>query len=272
VFSYGAYYLNTVKSCLQTSSTEDGCITFTSKNITLGNLLFYTVRLAALYSGGKDSTFSIFKAKQMGHEIACLVSMYPSADESLLFHYPNIWLTDLLAKAMRIPLASFNVDKTSKEAEIEALEQAITAAKSKFEIDGIVHGAISSNFQNQLFKRICESNSLTMVTPLWNIPLSIYLDQLLAEKFRFILVSVSAMGLQRCWLGKIFDRASLDTLISLSKKFGFNLAFEGGEAETLVLDCPLFVKERINIDKAQVHWDGQRGIFEILEASLVSKK
>jgi ABC transporter with metal-binding/Fe-S-binding domain ATP-binding protein len=230
------------------------------------------VRLAALYSGGKDSTFSIFKAKQANHEIACLISLHPSSDDSLLFHYPNTWLTDLLAKAMRIPLSSFSVAKTSKEAEIDALEQALLEVKSKYDVEGIVHGAISSNFQNELFKRICHSNCLTMVTPLWNIQLEQYMNELLSTKFHIIFVSVSAMGLEKCWLGKPLDRSSLIRLSSLSKKFGFNLAFEGGEAETLVLDCPLFEKERIHIDKSQVHWDGQRGIFEILEASLVPKK
>ena len=230
------------------------------------------MRLAALYSGGKDSTFSIFKAKQANHDIACLVSIRPRSDDSLLFHYPNVWLTDLLAKAMHIPLASFDIAKTSKEAEVEALEHAIITAKSVYGIEGIVHGAISSNFQNQLFKKICTKNGLTMITPIWNIPLDRYLDELLSENFDIIFVSVSAMGLERCWLGKSFDRSSLNRLSSLSRRFGFNLAFEGGEAETLVLDCPLFEKERININKARVHWDGQRGMFEILEASLISKK
>lgn len=230
------------------------------------------MRLAALYSGGKDSTFSIFKAKQAGNDIACLLSMRPSSDESLLFHYPNVWLTDLLSKAMQIPLASFDVAKTSKEGEIEALEDAILALKTEYGIDGIIHGAISSNFQNQLFKRICNKNGLTMVTPIWNIQLDSYLDELLSQKFHVIFVSVSAMGLGKCWLGKSLDRSSLVTLSALSRKFGFNLAFEGGDAETLVLDCPLFEKQRINVNKAHVNWDGQRGIFEILEASLISKK
>ena len=230
------------------------------------------MRLAALYSGGKDSTFSIFRAKQAGHDIVCLLSMRPSSDESLLFHYPNAWLTDLLANAMRIPLTSFAVDKASKHAEVDALEQAIIYAKSVHSIDGVVHGAISSNFQNQLIKRICDNNGLEMIAPLWNIEVNGYLDELLSEKFQVIFVSVSAMGLERYWLGRALDRYSLVMLSTLSKKFGFNLALEGGEAETLVLDCPLFAKQSISIDKACVHWDGQRGIFEILEASLISKK
>ncbi|MGI0036374.1 MAG: diphthine--ammonia ligase, partial [Nitrososphaera sp.] len=55
-----------------------------------------------------------------------------------------------------------------------------------------------------------------------------------------------------------------------SKRYGFNLAFEGGEAETLVTDCPLFIK-RLEIKRADAHWDGQRGIFEIREVALVEK-
>jgi ABC transporter with metal-binding/Fe-S-binding domain ATP-binding protein len=230
------------------------------------------VRLAALYSGGKDSTFSIFKAKQAGHEIVCLISMRPISDESLLFHYPNVWITDLLANAMQTPMSSFKVDKASKESEIKALEDAIISAKSLYGIDGIIHGAISSKFQNQLFKRICDNNRLDMIAPLWNSQAGPYLNELFSEKFHIIFVSVSAMGLEKCWLGKTFDRSSLVKLEYLSKKFGFNLLLEGGEAETLVTDCPLFKTKRINIDRATTHWDGQRGIFEILEASLVPKK
>ncbi len=183
-----------------------------------------------------------------------------------------MWLTDLLAKAMQIPLASFDVAKTSKEGEIEALEDAILALKTEYGIDGIIHGAISSNFQNQLFKRICDNNRLEMIAPIWNSQADAYLNEVFSEKFHVIFISVSAMGLERCWLGKTLDRSSLATLAYLSKKFGFNLLLEGGEAETLVLDCPLFKTKRINIDRARIHWDGQRGIFEILEASLVPKK
>ena len=33
------------------------------------------MKLASLYSGGKDSTFSLYLAEQMGHEVPCLVSV-----------------------------------------------------------------------------------------------------------------------------------------------------------------------------------------------------
>jgi diphthine-ammonia ligase len=228
------------------------------------------LRLAALYSGGKDSTFSISKIRELGHEVVCLIAMNPSADDSLLFHYPNIGLTHYLAEAMQIPLTTFAVNKESKEGEFQALEQAIIQVKSDYDIQGIVHGAISSRFQNELFRRICSDNQLVMLTPLWNaVPLQ-YMYGLLSEKFDIKIVSVSAMGLGKDWLGKSLDTNSISLLESLSKKHGFDLAFEGGEAETLVVNCPLFTK-KLDIKKAIVHWDGQRGIFEILEVSLIPK-
>ena len=78
------------------------------------------------------------------------------------------------------------------------------------------------------------------------------------------------MGLDKDWLGKSLDRNSIVVLERLSKKYGFNLAFEGGEAETLTIDCPLF-KKKLDIRNANMHWDGQRGMFEILEVALVSR-
>lgn len=196
--------------------------------------------------------------------------MYPSRDDSFLFHYPNIWLTEYLAEAMQIPLHPFIVNKGSKEGELEALKNAVLQVKAQYDIQGIVHGTISSNFQNELFKKICSDNHLVMFVPLWNaVPID-YLHKLLAMNFDIIIVSVAAMGLERGWLGRSLSKNSIALLESLSKKYGFNLSFEGGEAETLVLDCPLFCK-RLDIKKAVVHWDGQRGRFEILEATLVPK-
>ena len=62
----------------------------------------------------------------------------------------------------------------------------------------------------------------------------------------------------------------MQTLILLSKKYGFNISFEGGEAETLVLDCPIF-RKRLEIRKSKTIWDGQRGIVEISDIVLLDK-
>ena len=74
------------------------------------------------------------------------------------------------------------------------------------------------------------------------------------------------MVLDDSWLGKKIQIQILTILKNLSEKFGFNLNFEGGEAETFVVNCPIFFQ--IEIKKSEKNWDGYRGRFEIVEAEL----
>lgn len=228
------------------------------------------MRLAALYSGGKDSTYSIYKVREMGHSVECLITMHPAADDSTLFHYPNSWVTEYQAKAMQIPVTGLQVAGKSKADESRALEEAIVQAKALYKVDGVVFGGISSMFQKNAFEGICEKQGLLTVAPIWGVKAEKYYAELLDNKFEIMVVGVSAMGLEKEWLGRTIDRAALATLTGLSKKYGFNLAFEGGEAETLVTGCPLFGK-KLRIKRANTRWDGQRGIFEILEVELVGQ-
>jgi ABC transporter with metal-binding/Fe-S-binding domain ATP-binding protein len=228
------------------------------------------VRLISLYSGGKDSTYALVKAKEMGHEISCLLTMYPETDESLLYHYPNNWVTSYLGEAMGIPSFGFGSRSGTKDYESKSLEQAIIAVKSLRDIDGVVHGGISSTFQNEIVRRICVKHNLCMIAPLWNIQQYEYMDLLLENKFDIKIVSVSAMGLDERLLGVSLDRDVLYRLKQLSEKYSFNVSFDGGEAETLVVDCPIFYK-RLQINQAKIHWDGQRGMLEIMEVALVEK-
>ena len=230
------------------------------------------MNLAALYSGGKDSTFAISRAYEMGHRVVCFITMHPIADDSALFHYANSWVTEYLADAMQIPLMGFPVSSGSKkEDEMEALEDAIAQVKSRYGINGIVHGGISSNYQKQAFEQVCVRQRIAVVAPLWNYAPERYITDLVNHGFRIIIVGVSTMGLDKDWLGRELDKEAIAKLASLSKKCGFNLTFEGGEAETLVIDCPLY-RKKLQINEANTYWDGQRGIFEIRDVSLIEKK
>jgi uncharacterized protein (TIGR00290 family) len=93
------------------------------------------------------------------------------------------------------------------------------------------------------------------------------MNELISSKFVFIITSVSSGGLDDSWLGKIITKNDVVNLYALSQKFGFNLNFEGGEAETFVIDCPLF-SHAIKIIQGKKIWDGYRGRFEIVDARL----
>ena len=227
------------------------------------------MKLAALFSGGKDSTYSIYKAKQMGHDVKCLITIFPKSANSHLLHFPNIKLTKLQSETLEIPQITSTSNSDDLSEEMDVLETLLEKAKLDFQIDGLVHGGISSEFQKKNFEKICKESNLNIITPLWKINPREYMNNLLNSNFKFILTSVSSDGLDETWLGKIISVDDVSLLSNLSSKYGFNLNFEGGEAETFVTDCPIY-SHQITINKSQTIWDGYRGRFEIEDASLDS--
>ena len=228
------------------------------------------MKVACLFSGGKDSTFSLYLAKRMGLSIECLLTLIPYSPESYLFHYPNIWITSIQSQALEIPIITKKIQSPSLDDEDENLDNIIKTAIKDYQIEGIVHGGISSNFQRNKFYNICKKHSLELISPLWQVNQYEHMNNLLNNNFLIKIVGISAMGLESKWLGINLDSINIQILSDLSKKYGFNLSFEGGEAETLVLDCPIF-KKRLEIRKSNTHWDGQRGILEISDIILIDK-
>ena len=225
------------------------------------------MKLGSLFSGGKDSTFAIYLAQKQGHEVICLLSIFTTSEESHLLHYPNLQWTKLQSESMNIPQLTIHSESNETDDELSALEKLLQNAKNQFHIEGLVHGGIKSQFQKEKFESLCSKLDLVAITPLWNTEPEQYMNNLLDSNFIFIMITVSSDGLDDTWLGKEITKSDIDTLKQLSEKFGFNLNFEGGEAETFVVDCPLF-SNSIKINKTKKIWDGYRGRFEIMDAEL----
>ena len=225
------------------------------------------MKLASLFSGGKDSMYAIYLAQKQGHEVTCLLSIFANSDESHLLHHPNLQWTKLQSTSMNIPQLTLDSTSDNVDEELVVLEDLLRIAKEKFEIEGLVHGGIKSKFQKEKFEILCEKLNLIPVSPLWESEPKKYMNDLLESDFHFMMTTVSSDGLDDQWLGKLISKSDVKTLETLSEKFGFNLNFEGGEAETFVIDCPLFFNS-IKINKFTKNWDGYRGRFEIVDAEL----
>ncbi len=225
------------------------------------------MKLASLFSGGKDSTFAIHLAQKQGHEVVCLLSVFTKSDESHLLHHPNLQWTKLQSESMNIPQLTARSDSEKTEDELSVLSTLLQKAKEKFNIEGLVHGGIKSQFQKEKFESLCVELDLVSVAPLWGTDPLQYMNELIDNNFNFIMTTVTSDGLDDTWLGKSISKSEIEILKELSEKFKFNLNFEGGEAETFVLDCPLF-SNPITINQSEKIWDGYRGRFEIVDAGL----
>lgn len=223
------------------------------------------MQLIALLSGGKDSIFAILKAKKAGYEIKYLATVHSKNPDSYMYHTPNIGLTLLQSRCMNIQLVS-KESFGEKEKEIEDLKILL----KNLDAEGVVCGAIASKYQKERVEKVCEELKLKLLTPLWGIDTEKLLREMLKEKFEIIITAVAADGFNESWLGRKLDEKCIEDLIELRKKFGINIAGEGGEFETLVLDCPLFLS-KIEITKAEKIWKDNAGIYEIKDAKLVDK-
>lgn len=224
------------------------------------------MKVGVLVSGGKDSLYALYLAFQDPNlDVSCLLTILPEREDSYMFHHPNARLTSLQAEAMSLPLY---VKRSSgiKEVELQDLGMLIESAG----VDAVVTGALASEYQRKRMVDICKGRGIVCMSPLWaRDPLELWNEEL-DLGFEVLITSVSAEGLDERWLGRRIDHAGLKELVRLSEKHRFHIGFEGGEAETFVLDMPMF-KKRIEVIEADVEWDGVRGVYIIREARLVGK-
>jgi len=227
------------------------------------------LRACVLFSGGKDSVFALWCAIHQGYEIACLLTIFPQRSDSWMFHYPDIEWTRLQAEAVGIPQVTAKASGV-KEEELGAMRQALLELKRTRGIDCVVTGAIASEYQKWRIETICYELGLRSVAPLWRKDPEQLLTEQVEMGFEFILTACMAMGLGPDWLGRMIDSKAIDELKSISRRYGISLVFEGGEAETYVLNAPMFTK-KIRIVEARPVWKGDSGFLDIVRASLYDK-
>ncbi len=224
------------------------------------------LRSAVLFSGGKDSCLALDYA--LKHTtVKCLIIMQSKNAESYMFHTPNIEWAKTQAECTGIPYI-VQLTAGEKEKELKDLETAITKAKTKYKVQAIVTGAIESIYQASRVQTITNNLGMECFNPLWQKDQIELLEVLIKKKYEIIISSIAADGLTEKWLGRRIDDVAVSELKILSKKFGFNPAFEGGEAESMVLNAPFF-KKRILIKKAKKVMTGENtGYYDIKEVEL----
>jgi ABC transporter with metal-binding/Fe-S-binding domain ATP-binding protein len=221
------------------------------------------MRVGVLFSGGKDSTYSAWLAKKEGHEISCLITVISENEESFMFHTPAIELTKKQAKLMEIPILVHQT-RGIKELELKDLEKAIFKAKRKYGIEGIVTGALASVYQASRIQKICDNLNLECLNPLWKKDKVQLLGELIRNKFEIILSGVFAYPFDVKWVGRKIDKEFIEKIKILTAKYKINPAGEGGEFESLVLNCPLF-KEKLKVKIVDTIGKGNswKGIFKV---------
>jgi asparagine synthase (glutamine-hydrolysing) len=227
------------------------------------------ISIAALISTGKDSIYALHLMEKQGYDVRCLIALNPENKDSFMYHSPTVELAKLQAKAIGKRLLLVHT-KGEKEKEVEELEKGLMLAKKMFKVEGICSGALFSNYQRERIERACEKHGLRHFAPLWHVNQEQHLRNLLNSGFVVLVSKIACYGMNSKWLGRVIDEKAIQELVALNRKYGVNIAGEGGEYETLVLDAPLF-KEKISVEFTAEMQNENTGEIEVKKAELKRK-
>jgi len=195
-------------------------------------------KLAGLTSGGKDSNAALYRIRRRNNEISCLVTLRSENRDSYMFDSrKELETLEDQADELGIPLIVQDTEG-EKEEELEDLRKALTKAKERYEVEGVVTGAIASTYQRDRVEKVAEELGLKTFAPLWMEDQERYMRWLISEGFEIEITDVAARGLDEEWVVRELDENSVEKLIELSREYGFNAAGEGGEYETRIIDFP----------------------------------
>ncbi len=219
------------------------------------------MKLGVLYSGGKDSNYSMYLAKEQGNEIACLITLISENEDSYMFQTPAVNQTKKQAKTLGIPIM---IEKTHgvKEEELLDLKKAIKKAIKKYQIEGIVTGAVRSVYQASRIKNICTELGIECINPIWQKNQIELLKELIEKNFEIIIVGVGAYPLDETWVGRKIDKKFINEMQELQNKYQINPSGEGGEYESFVLNSPLF-KKRLRVKHKEITGNGNAWRMEL---------
>ncbi|KAK4371458.1 hypothetical protein RND71_010933 [Anisodus tanguticus] len=227
------------------------------------------MKVVALVSGGKDNCY-----------IVALANLIPADDatdelDSYMYQTVGHQIVVSYAKCMGLPLFQRRIQGSTRQAflqdffyaancligfhrhhdlsysmtpgdEVEDMFILLNEVKRQIpSVTAVSSGAIASDYQRLRVESICSRLGLVSLAYLWKQDQSFLLQEMIRNGIIAILVKVgisevAAIGLNPSkHLGKemVYMESHLHKLKEL---YGINACGEGGEYETLTLDCPLF--------------------------------
>jgi diphthine-ammonia ligase len=232
--------------------------------------VYYSMKVVALISGGKDSCFAMMEAIKFGHEIVALANLSPPLDtdelDSWMFQTVGHRAVSAYSECMHLPLFRRTIKHAARSTalsytyagddddEVEDLFALLAAIKSSIpDVEGVCSGAILSSYQRLRVENICSRLGLQSLAYLWQRDQSELLVEMVEAGVGAILVKCAAMKMNASHLnGECIDARAIGMFERWHDEFGFNVCGEGGEYETFTLRCPLFRRTAIRLDRFEV--------------------
>jgi diphthine-ammonia ligase len=185
------------------------------------------MKAAALFSGGKDSLYSVQLVEKRGVKVTNLITLLPTLPWPSP-HAENIECLKKIATSMNKQLTI--VDARDKEA--------LPAALKSLNIDTLVAGDINVEEHVTAFEALCKNVGIKLLEPIYGRNTADLFDEIFGLGYKALITGVNLKELGEEWLGFVINK---DTGAEFLSKIGsVDPLGENGEFHTLVLDCPLY--------------------------------
>jgi uncharacterized protein (TIGR00290 family) len=223
------------------------------------------MKVAAAWSGGKDSCFACYKAINQGLDVSHILTFMENSRRSN-FHALSFEVLDAQSDCIGIPLITKKTSSGSYEADFKDVLALLKAAG----VDGLVTGDIFDVALHEpgWLDRVCREVGVKPVKPLWAGDTLQIMNDFLSEGFEAVVVRTKLDVLGEEWLGRKVDRQFLSDLLKLGK---VDPCGEKGEYHTVVTDGPLF-RKRINVVEGKKSSKAGYGLFDVKRFEVVPKK
>ncbi|KAM0681468.1 diphthine--ammonia ligase [Glugoides intestinalis] len=221
------------------------------------------MKFLALVSGGKDSIYTICKLIDEGHTLAALVHIKAKEEYTDSYMYQTVGSEAalLLGECFGVPIFSFTsnckaVNKSleyseNADDEVETIYEAISHVLKTIDIEAVSSGALCSTYQKNRIENVCSRFGLISLNPLWMRDQRELLDEMISYGIKAKIVKVASSLLSKECLNMSLVEIK-EYLNKKNSKYDMNYCGEGGEYESIVLDCKYF-KKKIQYDSFEIY-------------------
>jgi predicted ATP pyrophosphatase (TIGR00289 family) len=163
-----------------------------------------------------------------------MVTARPKNRDSYMFHSANLDAVAVIARVADMEYVEIETHGR-KEEELSDLEAGLAA----LDIEGVIAGAVASDYQAVRVKTITDKLGVELFTPLWHMDTELLLQEV-AERMDAMIIVTAAEGLDAGFLGAHFNENLINRLKRVAAVRRINLAGEGGEYESLTLNAPFY--------------------------------
>jgi len=218
------------------------------------------------WSGGKESTLSLYRALRGGVNVSYLMSFVSSGGRSMS-HALKVGLLEAQSTALGIPLVTREVTWETYE---QGFRELVNELKQRG-VTGCVFGDVWLDEHREWTERICGELGVKPFSPLFGDSPESLLREFIELGFEAVVIMVKKESLGDEWLGRKLDQDFLSDMREARDEKGVDVLGEMGEYHTFVYDGPLFGKRIEILETRRVRRNGH-AYLDIVKFKLSEKQ